>query len=89
MTGSEFSWSELEQGLWKKAKESRSQLEELDKKHAKNPEKNPAPRVYSSPDEVLFALDSPFACPTAEMSTTRPKTAHQTAELVHFCPSCN
>ncbi|MBX7132840.1 MAG: DNA-directed RNA polymerase subunit beta' [Fimbriimonadaceae bacterium] len=34
-------------------------LKEQDRLHAEDPEKNPAPYVYSNPNEVLFALDSP------------------------------
>ena len=41
------------------SKEGRAKLEEQEKKHAKDPEKNAAPKVFRSVDEVLFYLQSP------------------------------
>jgi DNA-directed RNA polymerase subunit beta' len=41
-------------------KEGLARLEEMEKAHAKNPEKNPAPIVYANPEEVVFALESPI-----------------------------
>src|SRR5207248_1976266 len=41
------------------SKAGRAKLEEQEKKHAKDPEKNPAPKVFGSVDEVLFHLQSP------------------------------
>ncbi|MBN9503314.1 MAG: DNA-directed RNA polymerase subunit beta' [Armatimonadetes bacterium 55-13] len=39
----------------------RASLEEQEKAHKEDPEKNPAPHVYANIEEVLFALDSPVA----------------------------
>src|SRR5205823_6288756 len=40
--------------------EGRAKLAEQEAKHAKDPEKHPAPRVYGSVEEVLFDLESPI-----------------------------
>jgi DNA-directed RNA polymerase subunit beta' len=37
----------------------RAKIEEQDKLHAENPEANRGPRVYGTPEEVLFDLESP------------------------------
>ncbi|MBL8088292.1 MAG: DNA-directed RNA polymerase subunit beta' [Chthonomonas sp.] len=37
----------------------KARLEEMEAKHKANPEKNPAPTIYSSPDEVRFILEVP------------------------------
>ncbi|MFY9234697.1 MAG: DNA-directed RNA polymerase subunit beta' [Fimbriimonadaceae bacterium] len=42
-----------------KGREGKAKLEEMEKKHAKDPEKNPAPKIYGNPEEVIFTLDSP------------------------------
>ncbi|MCO5295436.1 MAG: DNA-directed RNA polymerase subunit beta' [Fimbriimonadaceae bacterium] len=41
------------------SREGKAKIEEIEAKHAKDPEKNPAPRVYSGPEEVIFLLDAP------------------------------
>ncbi len=41
------------------SKAGRARLEEQEAAHAKNPEKNPAPRIYGSPEEVWFLLENP------------------------------
>jgi DNA-directed RNA polymerase subunit beta' len=38
---------------------ARADIAEKERLHAEDPEKNPAPYVYSNPEEVLFNLDSP------------------------------
>jgi len=43
------------------SKEAKKALEEADRLHAENPEKNPAPRLYASPEEVIYYLDTPMA----------------------------
>jgi DNA-directed RNA polymerase subunit beta' len=41
------------------SEEGKARLEEQERLHAEDPEKNPAPRIFSDPNEVLFMLDSP------------------------------
>lgn len=38
---------------------SKKQLEDMEKKHTQAPEKHPAPKIYGSPEEILFILNSP------------------------------
>ncbi|MBX3118765.1 MAG: DNA-directed RNA polymerase subunit beta' [Fimbriimonadaceae bacterium] len=51
--------------------ESRMRMEEMERKHAENPEKNPAPHIFGSPDEVLFNLESPIGEPLQINSTIK------------------
>jgi DNA-directed RNA polymerase subunit beta' len=37
----------------------RADLKAQEEAHAKNPEKNPPPRTYNGPDEVIFLVDTP------------------------------
>ncbi len=39
--------------------ESREKLIEQERLHREDPAKNPAPKVYGSPEEVIYALDTP------------------------------
>jgi DNA-directed RNA polymerase subunit beta' len=41
------------------SQEGRARLEEQERLHAEDPEKNPAPKVYANPDDVIFWLESP------------------------------
>lgn len=41
------------------SKEGKAALEAAEAAHAANPDNNPAPRIYSSPEEVFFLLESP------------------------------
>lgn len=41
--------------------EGKAALEEQEKKHKSNPEKNPPPRIFSSPDDVIYHLETPMA----------------------------
>jgi DNA-directed RNA polymerase subunit beta' len=43
------------------SREGKERLDAQVAAHEKDPEKNPAPKVYGSPDEVMFALDSPIS----------------------------
>ncbi len=40
--------------------EGRAELIEQERLHAEDPEKNPAPKTYGSPEEVIAALDTPI-----------------------------
>ncbi len=40
--------------------EARDRLNEQERLHAEDPEKNPAPKLYANPDEVIAALDTPI-----------------------------
>ena len=40
--------------------EAKAALIEQERLHAEDPEKNPAPKVYGSPDEAIAALDTPI-----------------------------
>jgi len=46
------------------SREGRDRLAALEAAHAKDPEKNPAPYIFNSPEEVLFNLDSPIGAGT-------------------------
>ena len=41
------------------SKAGKAKLEEMERLHAEDPEKNPAPRIYSSMEEVQYAYEAP------------------------------
>ena len=39
--------------------QGKADLEEMDRLHTEDPQNNPAPRVFGTPEEVIFCFESP------------------------------
>ncbi len=49
--------------------QGKADFDELERLHAKDPEKHPGARAYSNVDEVIFALESPIAADPIQVNT--------------------